>query len=217
MSNYRNYVEDFPNRCKSILELAGPVAEEQGLEVTLLLMVASTALTVPYERLKPEDKYIQPMQERDRRGFPQAAIDLKELLNKPFLSSPLWNTGSVSSWKGDTLSTVVGMPDQWKELDDPSALRANAPVCYVLQAVRNALAHGNLYMRTDPQEQITQIVFVTGRASRKTGKTVNPFRFILVSPDDFRLFLNKWFAFLTKLDLPREFVVEMLDETAWVR
>jgi hypothetical protein len=210
MSDYINYVEDFPNRCKSILELARPAVNEKGYEVTLLLMVASTALTVPYERLKPEGDTIQPIQDRTR--FQCAAKQLKDLLDQRFLSSQLWNTGSVSSWKGDNLASVNGMPEEWKELNDPIALTAEASVCCVLKAIRNALSHGNLYTKNDTRDQITRIVFVTGLAKRKTGKIISPYRFVEVSPDDFSLFLNKWFEFLTKLELPREFAIEILDE-----
>ncbi len=58
-------------------------------------MVASSALTVPYERLKPDDKYTQPI--NDRPQCPDATKKLHELLKKSFLSSCLGPKQSAST------------------------------------------------------------------------------------------------------------------------
>lgn len=114
MSNYENYVVDFPNRCKNVLELA-ELAAKEWYDVTLLLMVAATALTVPYERLKPAGNLIQPI--KDRTRYEQAADHLNKLLDKWFLTSPLWND-SAKSWRsGDLdLPTIERPPDEWEQL-----------------------------------------------------------------------------------------------------
>jgi hypothetical protein len=210
MSNYKNFVEDFPGRCERLLRAAGPIAERCGLEVTLLLMVASTALVVPYERLKPKDKYIRAIEDRTR--YEVAAKELADLLGKPFLGSVLWNVGRVASWASDHLSTVSGQPDEWDELRNPLPLSPAETVGTVLTIIRNALAHGNLYTKANIRGTITQLVFVAGRAV--PDKIISPFRFVQVSPQDFRTLLRNWVSFLKGFEMSHGILEGVLDEAA---
>lgn len=52
MSEYQNYIQDFPNRCCEILENFGEEAKEKNLAVTLMLSIATAGFSIPYERLK---------------------------------------------------------------------------------------------------------------------------------------------------------------------
>jgi len=167
-------------------------------------MVASSALTVPYERLKPEHSFLQSIQ--DQAHYEKVAAQLSQLLKQPFLSSPLWNTGSVSSWASGDLVSVNGSPDEWPEVATPCTMSDTELVCSVLAAIRHALARGNLYMQAEMWDQSTRLVFVTRVASRK--KITAPFRFVQVSPHDFRRFLNNWFTFLGELELPPGIIAE---------
>jgi hypothetical protein len=91
MTAYKNFVEDFPRRCRDILDLAGKPALSRGREVTLTLMVASAGLVVPYERLKPDGGgggHID-HPSGDNKRFADAAAKLRSLLDAPFMSSCL--------------------------------------------------------------------------------------------------------------------------------
>src|SRR5215469_18571837 len=63
MTAYRNFVEDFPRRCRDILKVAGKPALSRGREVTLNLVIASAGLLVPYERVKPDGRWAPILQE----------------------------------------------------------------------------------------------------------------------------------------------------------
>lgn len=52
VSSYRDFVLDLPKRSIALLNELSPAAADQGHEVTLLLMAASTAFVVPRERLR---------------------------------------------------------------------------------------------------------------------------------------------------------------------
>jgi hypothetical protein len=54
MSEYKDFVRDFPLRCHDLLKKFEPGAKLRDREVMLLLAVASAGLVVPYEGLRPE-------------------------------------------------------------------------------------------------------------------------------------------------------------------
>jgi hypothetical protein len=114
MTAYRNFIEDFPCRCREILRIARKPALSRGREVTLTLMVASAGLVVPYERLKPDGRWgAHPS--GDRETFAGAVEKLGSLLGQPFMSSRLW-TATSSTWRGGKLDSVTGDPDSRKGL-----------------------------------------------------------------------------------------------------
>lgn len=201
MTAYKNFVQDFPTRCKDVLKLAESRAIHQGREVTLLLVVASAAIIVPYERLRKDGQFPHPSSDRDK--FTQASAKLDALLNCKFLGSALWNQEDARSWKYGELKSVTGAPDTWPELDSIKPVNNDKCVGDMLRIVRNALAHGNVYTQGNP---IKCLSFVSGRPNKKN----NEWKYLQVSPDDFKSFLNQWFHFLEALDIPQVVVPESL-------
>jgi hypothetical protein len=204
MTAYKNFIEDFPRRCRDVLDLAGKSARYRGLEVTLTLMVASAGLIVPYERLKPEGEIDHPS--ADSKTFAGAAAKLKSLLNEPFLSSCLWNEASAT-WRSGELLSVTGDPDSWDGLQRPRPISKEKRVRTVLKTIRNSLAHGNIYTLQNP---IQEIIFI------EVNKHKDPpgYSFISVAPDEFRKFLENWFEFLNDLHVPREVAFGTLKDAA---
>ena len=124
MTAYRNFIEDFPGRCRDILKIAIKPTYLRGREVTLLLMVASAGLIIPYERLKPDGKGSGSIghPSRDNMLYTDAARQLHQLLEKPFLSSDLWNEPSLGSWERGYIQQIAGSPESWPELDNSKHL-----------------------------------------------------------------------------------------------
>lgn len=207
MTAYKNFVDDFPRRCREILEFAGKPALFRGREVTLALMVASAGLVVPYERLKPDGGEID-HPSGDNKKFSAAADQLRTLLAEPFLSSEVWGT-SASTWHFGKLESVTGDPDSWEGLRARQPIEADKTVGSVLRVIRNSLAHGNIFTFKNP---IEAIIFI--KASFNGKKEVRNYTFVFVAPEDFQLFLEKWFDFLDQLNIPQMEAFEVLKDAA---
>jgi hypothetical protein len=189
MTAYKNFIKDFPRRCRDVLDIAGKPALYRGREVTLTLMVASAGLVVPYERLKPDGRWgAHPS--GDRKTFAGAVEKLESLLGQPFISSRLW-TETSSTWRGGKLDSVTGNPDSWKGLQESQPITKEKTVGAILGVIRNALAHGNIWTLRDPIEAIVFVKSVTD-----DEKIISKFLFVSVAPDEFRNLLEKWLIFL---------------------
>jgi hypothetical protein len=207
MSAYKNFVDDFPRRCREILRFAGKPALFRGREVTLALMVASAGLVVPYERLKPDGGEID-HPSGDNKKFSDAADQLRTLLAEPFLSSTVWGS-PVSTWHSGKLKSVTGDPDSWEGLRKRRPFQAEKTVKNVLTVIRNALAHGNIFTFKNP---IEAIIFF--KANFNDENKVRDYSFVYVAPADFHLFLEKWFDFLDQLRIPQPEAWELLKDAA---
>lgn len=190
MTAYENFVSDFPMRCLEVLKIAEKQARLEQREVTLILMVASAGLVIPYERLS--DKKDHPT--GDPKKYEKAAEKLDSLLKQKFLSSSL--SKGTGKWKAGRLKSIAGDPDSWDELDPGKNLSSDRKVRSVIDTIRNALAHGNIFTYQNP---IERIIFVS-----KKKKKENRFSFVSVSPEDFSSFIKSWFEFLKEANIPFE-------------
>jgi len=204
MAAYKNFVQDFPVRCKDILELAESQAIHQEREVTLLLVVTSAAIVVPYERLRSDGRFLHPSSDRGR--FAEASTKLDALLTSKFLGSALWNQEGAQSWKHEKLKSVTGDPDAWPGLDKHKPINKDKLTRSILKIIRNALAHGNVYTQGD---SIKNLIFVSHVSDDRTQQ-IKEWQCIQVSPNDFKSFLNQWFHFIEVLDIPQAVVPESL-------
>jgi len=199
MSSYKNFVSDFPARCAEVLRDSERTARLRKREVTLMLCVAMPSIVVPLERLNgpkstPNGESLgHPF--RDWERFEQAKSSLDDLFETPFIGSPIWPETASGSWFFGELSDVLNGPDSWDELRKPKALGPDKKAKTVLLHTRNALAHGNIFTRGNPE--IEQIILL----SRPEGAA--RFRFLAVAPADFRALLKNWLQFLRQARTPR--------------
>lgn len=165
----------------------------QGREVTLMLAIASAGLTFPLERTKMPSHKNTPHPSNDRQTYQVAATQIETLKEGSFLGSALW-TENPGSWCSGKLRNAKGAPDDWPEMAKPKIVRTEKTTGAILDHLRNALAHGNIYAEGDP---IKRIIFLS-EAARNTGV----FKYLLVSPSDFLKFMQNWFVFISTLELP---------------
>lgn len=204
MSNYKNFIQDFPVRCGEILEEYKEQAKKSDREVTHMFAIAAVALTIPFERLrKPPERIKNPS--GDKQKYKEADGKFGNLCKQPFLQSNLWKD-EVKSWKvGEVLAEDVKQePENWAQCSQ--SLPVNAKVVEVLEHIRNALAHGNIFTLPNlspPSDEIENIIFLSRIMNGRefTGK----YNLLTVSPGDFNEFLVKWIYFLkNELKLPSE-------------
>lgn len=198
MSEFRDFIKDFPNRCNDVLKFVFPQALDCDREVTLLLMAAAAAFVIPFERLRSDDHPTG-----DPQQYNEVVSTLISILGKPFLGGPFWPK-APASWKIGESDTVSGRPDLWPNFAARSEPKQNTPASQILAILRNALSHGNLYI-CGSQGQISEIVFVAEKRCKTCGSVVG-YRFACVTPDDFHKFLNQWFEYVGQQDLPQNAV-----------
>jgi hypothetical protein len=207
MTAYKNFIDDFPCRCRDILNIAKRPALSRGRKVTLTLMVASAGLIVPYERLKPDIAWGD-HPSGDRNTFADAAAKLESLLGQPFMSSCLC-TEAYPTWGVGKLLSVTGDPDSWEGLQRRRPMSKDKTVGGVLSLIRNALAHGNIWTQGNT---IEAIIFV--KRVFNNDNVVRHFDFLSVAPYEFQHFLDGWFDFLIGLRISQEAVFGVLKDAA---
>lgn len=190
MTAYRNFVQDFPLRCLDILASYERHARLSDREVTLSLAIASAALVVPFERLRPSAAdHIAP--DRSKPLVKQ----LGRILGLPFSdwAGQGWYEHSISA------SRVRGRTvEDWLPDGSLQPIGPDRKVDSVLTVIRNALSHGNIFTSASANRQISQLVFLS------KPRDSDEFSIVAASPREFVRFLHKWVECLSQLRLPEE-------------
>lgn len=211
MSEYQDFVHDFPRRCRDVLQAFSPKAATADREVTLLLMATAAGFVMPLERLGVGEAVLQPTLDRPR--FAREMEQLKAELERVTVESPLFRG---TAWRGGALKSAEGTPDQWPELQNPQLLAPDTTVGGVVRQLRNGLAHGNVFSRPNASRQIAALVFVSGGTLRRGGRAI-PLKYLILSPRELRTFLSRWFALVAHLRLPQRLVQQTIGEAAYSR
>ncbi|MBI3994179.1 MAG: hypothetical protein HY342_12965 [Candidatus Lambdaproteobacteria bacterium] len=200
MSEYKNFVQDFPIRCQDVLNTARKQARFCDREVTLLLMTASTGIVVPYERLIPQSEKTLKKVVKDEETYVEASKEFVELLKLKFLDrTKFWGTIVPGNWFAGK-APWDWPPDSWDSKILQSPMSENMTFSGVVKIIRNSLAHGGICTRGDP---IELLVFASGYSENKGNKKKSEkLSYVAVAPDVFMGFLSRWFDFLKELRLP---------------
>lgn len=199
MSNYRSFVQDFPERCETLLLALEQTVPGSQYEVSSALTFAAASIVMPYERLRRE---CHPSKDAARYAALKKTFD--NLMRERFLGSRLGPVSSAHSWCFGRLSSIQGDPDAWPELQSPTRLDESIKTREVMFHLRNALSHGNIFTHGDP---IRRLVFLS-----ETDYNTGVFNYIVASPPDFRQLLQRWFEFLAVDALPT-YVIPHFTET----
>ena len=202
MTAYHNYYCDFPGRCIDILKHFEPEAKErgkeegQGGEVTLLLMAASSAFLIPYERMQSN----HPSSDSEKRS---SSFDAA--LNTRWCKSLL--SRDIGEWLYGSTKALDIEPASWPSPDE-SAGEKN--VSEVLAIIRNALAHGNLFADGDPLTGDSQIQSLRLYSKKRENQrcencnqsvgSVTGYKYLDIPVCGFKQFLFNWVGLLPTLN-----------------
>jgi hypothetical protein len=197
MTAYRNFIQDWPERCRRLLLLNFKNAKRNDLEVTLLLSIAASGLIVPYARLS---EAAHPS--GDAARFEEAKNRLDQVLDAQFLSSKLHPGAEPGAWRFGKLKELRGDPDAW-DMDCLLPLTDKKKVRPLVKVLRNALAHGNVFTRGWPH--IETLVFLSRISNERPELGYNC---LTVSPIDFKEFVLNWLHTLSQASIPGQIFTE---------
>jgi hypothetical protein len=186
MSSYALFIKNFPDRCNHLLTTYYHSAKTTDTELTLMIAIASSGFIIPYERL--HSKCYDEISKNTKK-------QIEGFLKRDFIDFFLCDKETTSSWHiGENI--IYKRDDKCRDfvrslqpvLNNLKLVSEQHKVGYILRILRNAMAHGSIF--TSGGAYIDKIYFFDERK-----KAV-----IEVSPDDFYMFLQKWFRYLSKLD-----------------
>lgn len=184
MSNYRNFLEDYPTRCVQLLDRyqeSAKTAKPNGLEVTLLLAVATAVLTGTYDRLRVNKAGKRPVM-ADNKAQPDLVAQVRSRLQ---IRLDGWIPEAVArfhSWSADRCDPD---PESWPSFPDGGS---HPTVQNVLKTLRNALAHGQVRTMSSNGD-ITEIVFLN---SFKNEEDERQWAWLELSPDKLESVVRGW-------------------------
>lgn len=185
MSEYENYIKDFPCRILKLYKNHLEKATHDRLEVTFLLSLTSSGIAVPFDRLCPANIYPDPFE--DRIIFKRAAKKFDALYKKSFRESELWDD-TFEEWQYGKCTPGNTDPDSLETISPESTVEK------VIKHLRDSLAHGIILTRGDKRKEIKEIRLFKGK--KKDG-----LRVLSVTPHSLGIFLSKWIEWLQTLDV----------------
>ncbi len=209
MTQYKNLVQDYPNRCSEILNSFIQQATSIDREVTLLLMATAGGFVMPYERLR-SDTVIKPAP-IDRDNYKKETDKLNSILTKPIKESQFFKD-LMSKWRFSKPNKPVKKNEILDAYHNAERIDANKKVVEVVKIIRNSIAHGNVLSIPDNYEQIQDIIFLAG--GEKPDGTIIPYKLIVLTPKELETFLFIWFELLSSLTVPQHNVLNTIDNMA---
>lgn len=185
MSEYKDYIKDFPCRILKLYKKYLSSVTSDRLEVTFLLSLTASGIAVPFYRLRKDNSYPDPFENRNE--FEKAAEKFDNLQLKRFRKSELWDP-IFENWRYGKCGSGSICPDSWEELSSVFTVKC------VIKHLRNSLAHGVILTKENEEKEIKEIQLFTGK--KKTGLSV-----LLVTPDSLGIFLRKWVEWLQTLNV----------------
>jgi hypothetical protein len=213
MGRPNHYSKDIAERCRTLLVELRPLIERDSdairryggpLTTTFLLAMGTPMLVFPLERLtKPfEDHMKQQRRVASDRGLdPALTAKVESVFSKSFAGAPF---GKVDGWSCVQGWKPFNLAHHWPneildQLASPEAAKtaAGAKVGFILEVLRNALAHGGVYYldrhgrNTDGEAAMLAFVGAT------TPGVIQGFDVLRVHQDDFYDFLLAWSDWLS--------------------
>lgn len=174
--------------CSDLLRRFHAPARLTNRDVTLVLALACSGLVIPYVRLNESDH-----PSADTTNFKSAAREFHKFLGTNFLDCGLVDRAQ-NSWLVRKHPVVNGRLDPGSIETEFKPVSDKKQTGTIIRIVRNSLAHGNIVTEGNP---INKIFFFS-----RVKELLNKYNCVAVSPQDFKLFVEKWFEFLGSLHMP---------------
>lgn len=190
------FVIEYPQRCLALLDRLAPEAEGMDLTGTFAVMLASSMLTVPFERLQAR----HPMHD----GYDELAEALRQFAKMRWADAEILRDAAPSEWK---FARIVNNPNEvsaWRDAEGRPTMSPEANtierrrVSEVLRVLRNALAHGNIvYLNAEGYEVAGTRVEYLGFLSRfeeseAQRAETETYRVVAVREAHFLSFVRAW-------------------------
>lgn len=231
MSIYSHFFKDVPEKCKEILDdnLTNDISCDR--EVTHMLALANVSIGTPFERLDlsdlSNDKKLYPSAKQALKSLLDDDYLQSEFHREGTWCYGRWD-GKPSEWENKVTYESRLIELCFQDSDKPLKVKA------FLKHLRNAFAHGNLFFTPESGEierivflqqdfvreeidELTKemclnaIAALQGkqkkalkRAIKNAVVQVEGYAFLTVKPVDFRCFLDKWFAYISGLEVEEE-------------
>jgi len=191
------FATEYPERCLELLDALEPVAREKDLYGTFSIMLASSILLVPWERVRNSHPLTQ-----EHGGKLQ--VSLQELKRQRWPEARFWNRANPGDWR---FSRIMGDPNNVRDWQDNEGRPSFGPEANtigkrnadeVFRVLRNALAHGNiLYLdaegRETPGHRVEHLAFLSRcEESEDQKRNAETYRLVTVREEDFMTFIRAW-------------------------
>lgn len=200
------FVVEYPQRCMEILDMSEGLARERELLGSFSLIMASSLLLIPYERMKKA----HPLGEAVRE--PEIYSAIRSVERKRFLQTDFWGEVPPGEWRYSRILNDVNQTDRWQDADrrhpmDKDAVNGinDRDTGGIIRVLRNALAHGNVvYLDAEGFErrgaQVQYLAFLSRyeetEERREQGET---YRLVATTEEGFIAFVKAWASWLCKL------------------
>jgi hypothetical protein len=190
---------EYPQRCLTLLKALEPMARRERLLGSFCLLVASSVLVIPFERMQVRHPMHRKGTDNDLDGA------LRRLKRQPFHEAAFWNGEDPGEWR---LSRIMRFPNdtgRWVDEKGIHPMAADAENLIrsrtageVLRWLRNALAHGNVvYLNENGREQRSSELQYLGFMSRyeetdHDRKSSDTYRLLVTTDERFLRFIKAW-------------------------
>lgn len=201
--NPERFATEYPQRCLALLDVFEAIAEDRDLVGTFSIMMASSVLVIPWERMSNRHPLTQ-----EAGGQLQRAM--RALERRRWLTADFWEERIPTSWH---YSRIMGDPNQVQAWQDDRGIRSvladantiqRRSVGEVFRVLRNALAHGNLvYLDAQgletPGNRVEHLAFLSRyEEAEDQRRQFDTYRLVLVREREFLEFVRAWASWVSR-------------------
>lgn len=205
MSCYDDIYNDFPLRCAMIWDSFNDAAKGMELDVTLMLMCAAGGFATPWEHLKIPPGEAKKTSDHpaffnyDERKYASSLKTIQRALVGFVADSPLFRHVKLDQCFYGRAKNIASIRDMAESGQPIGFSLSDQKTRQIVKSLRNALAHNNIYaFARHKQNVISDLTFFSEIPDYSSSKdqAIDKYEVIVMSVDDFRSFLNAWFALL---------------------